>query len=125
MVDCYICKALKEKGRYEYSRNYTTLAIEKGSNGRYRCFAWGEGSTSVDCNFCPHCGRQLEETLESYSFRDLYDMALTRKHWNLLRIELEKRKFERKFANDVERFTAYDSILDYMDKLEEGVEDED
>ena len=59
--DCYICTALEEKGRYTYGKNYTTIAIDKGKNGKYRCFAWGEGEASISCNYCPHCGRQLEE----------------------------------------------------------------
>lgn len=111
MEDCYICKELKENGGFERIGSYTTLAINKDDSGKYRCFAWGEGEASVDCNFCPHCGRQLEETVNDV--------------WSKLRIELEKRKIERKFANDVERFTAYDSILDYMNKLEEGRDEED
>ena len=60
--ECYICKELKKDGTYTYSiGGYTTIAITKGKNGRYRCFAWGEGEASISCNFCPNCGRQLEE----------------------------------------------------------------
>lgn len=59
--DCYICKELNEKGEYKYYKfPYTTIAIKKGKNGKYRCFAWGEGEASISCNYCPHCGRQLE-----------------------------------------------------------------
>ena len=60
MEECYICSELKEKGRYMYHKNYVTIAITKGHNGKYRCFAWGEGEASISCNFCPHCGRQIE-----------------------------------------------------------------
>lgn len=59
--ECFICESLREKGRYEYGKNWTCIAIEKGKNGKLRCFAWGEGEASIPCNFCPNCGRQLEE----------------------------------------------------------------
>lgn len=52
-----------------------------------------------------------------------------KKCWAILRIELERCRIERKFNGDVERFTAYDYILKYMNDLEdeeikEGIEDE-
>jgi hypothetical protein len=64
MSDCYICKELIEKGRYKYATSkWVAIAIEKGLNGRYRVFAWGEGEASISCNYCPNCGRQLEEVV--------------------------------------------------------------
>lgn len=59
--ECYICNRLKTKNRYYYKNHYTSLVIEKGDNKRYRVFAYGEYGASVSCNFCPNCGRQLEE----------------------------------------------------------------
>ena len=62
MEECYICKALQEKGEYKYNTGfYTTIAVKKGKNGKYRVFAWGEGEASISCNYCPHCGKKLEE----------------------------------------------------------------
>lgn len=61
MEECYICKAIKKLGRYTYTDCYTTLAVEKGENGRMRIFAWGEGGASISCNYCPNCGRKMEE----------------------------------------------------------------
>ena len=58
--DCYICKELNEKGQFKYSKDWVTIAIEKGKNGKYRCFAWGEGEASISCNYCPNCGKQIE-----------------------------------------------------------------
>lgn len=64
MSDCYICKDLIEKGRYKYATSrWTSIAIEKGLNGRYRVFAWGESEASISCNYCPNCGRQLEKVV--------------------------------------------------------------
>lgn len=60
LEECYICKELKEKGEYKYNRTYTTIAVKKGKNGRYRVFAWGEGEASISCNFCPNCGKKLD-----------------------------------------------------------------
>ena len=67
MKECYICTKLKEKGRYRYSNNYTTLCITKGDNGRYRIFARGEYEASISCNYCPNCGKELEKNI--YSIR--------------------------------------------------------
>lgn len=65
MKECFICKELKEKGQYKYKiEPYTTIAITKGKNGKYRCFAWGEGEASIPCNYCPNCGNQLESIKE-------------------------------------------------------------
>lgn len=65
MKECFICKKLKEKGQYKYKiEPYTTIAITKGKNGKYRCFAWGEGEASIPCNYCPNCGNQLESIKE-------------------------------------------------------------
>ena len=67
MKECFICKKLKEKGQYKYKiEPYTTIAITKGKNGKYRCFAWGEGEASIPCNYCPNCGNQLESIKEEY-----------------------------------------------------------
>lgn len=62
--ECYICDALETKGQYSYANRYTTIAIQKGDNGKYRCFAWGENEASVSCNYCPNCGRQLEKEIK-------------------------------------------------------------
>lgn len=59
MEECYICKSLKEKGYYKYRYNYTSIVVEKGKNGKYRVFAYGENSASISCNFCPNCGKEL------------------------------------------------------------------
>ena len=40
-------------------------------------------------------------------------------NWNSLREYLEKMKLNRRYDNDVERFTAYDDALDKMNELEE------
>ena len=61
MEECYICKALKEKGGYKYKKDWTSIAVMKGDNGRYRVFAWGDGEASISCNYCPHCGKRIEE----------------------------------------------------------------
>lgn len=58
--DCYICKELKEKERYELHGSWTTFAIEKDDGGKYCCFAYGEGIVSIPCNYCPNCGRKIE-----------------------------------------------------------------
>ena len=103
MDDCYICKELKEKGKYHYTKgNYTSICIEKGHNGKYRCFAWGEGEASISCNFCPHCGRQLEPGEFSYERTYILSDLI---EW------LKEQKEDRWFANDVARCTAYDAVL--------------
>lgn len=62
IAKCYICRELESKGEYKYNVvDYTTIAIRKGKNGRYRCFALGESAASISCNYCPNCGRKLEE----------------------------------------------------------------
>lgn len=60
MDDCYICKELKEKGYYEHIHGYVEIQISKDENGQYRCYALGESTSSIPCNYCPHCGRRLE-----------------------------------------------------------------
>ena len=61
MKECYICKSLEEKGKYHYNKvPYTSICIQKGKNGKYRCFAFGEGEASISCNYCPNCGKQIE-----------------------------------------------------------------
>ena len=60
MEECFICKEIKETGQFKYSKEFTTIAVTKGNNGKYRCFAWGEGEASIPCNYCPRCGRYLD-----------------------------------------------------------------
>jgi hypothetical protein len=63
LKECYICEALKEKGKYKYANvPYTSICVEKGKNGKYRVFAYGEGEASISCNYCPNCGKQLERS---------------------------------------------------------------
>lgn len=102
MDDCYICKELKEKGEYHYSKgNYTTIAIKKGHSGKYRCFAWGEGEASISCNFCPHCGRQLEPEIEEKSHNTAIPELMK---W------LKEQMDDRRLAGDAWRFTAYQAV---------------
>lgn len=58
MKECFICKKLKEKKEYRYRNYYTTICIEKGKNGKYRVFAYGEYEASIPCNYCPNCGKK-------------------------------------------------------------------
>lgn len=81
MDECYICKELKEKSEYRYSKGqYTTIAIAKGNNGKYRCFAWGEGEASISCNYCPHCGERIEDTTGLW-FSDRLELEKEYKKW--------------------------------------------
>lgn len=59
--ECFICKSLKEKGKYKYATSpFTSIVIEKGRNGKLRIFAYGEYSASIPCNYCPNCGNFLK-----------------------------------------------------------------
>ena len=64
--------------------------------------------------------KQFEELLEQY-------IELSREHdklkdnWNKLKEWLEEQKDNRKYANDVERFTAYGATLDKMREIEGGM----
>lgn len=52
---------LKETGKYKYACSpYTSIAIHKGKNGKYRVFAYGENEASIPCNYCPNCGKELK-----------------------------------------------------------------
>lgn len=42
-------------------------------------------------------------------------------NWNKLKEWLEEQKDNRKYANDVERFTAYGATLDKMQEIEGGM----
>lgn len=108
MDDCYICKELKEKGRYMYHKNYTTICVTKGHNKKYRCFAWGEGEASISCNFCPHCGRQLEPG--EFSYERAYILSDLMK-W------LKEQKEDRVLAGDAYRYTAYEAVLNRIHSL--------
>lgn len=63
IAKCYICRELEQDGIFMYRNetDLTAISIKKGFNGRYRCFAIGRDVSSISCNFCPNCGRQLEE----------------------------------------------------------------
>lgn len=64
MIECFICKKLKEKQKYKYANSpYTSICIEKGLNGKYRIFAYGEYEASIPCNYCPNCGKEIEKIL--------------------------------------------------------------
>jgi predicted nuclease with TOPRIM domain len=41
-------------------------------------------------------------------------------NWNSLREYVKEMKLNKRFDNDVERFTAYDDVLDKMNELEGG-----
>lgn len=59
-MECYICKALEEKGKWDINGSWTSLEIIKENDGHY-CNALGEGKASMPINFCPNCGCQLED----------------------------------------------------------------
>lgn len=59
-MECYICKALEEKGEYRLDGSWTSLEIIKENDGYY-CNALGDGKASMSINFCPNCGCQLED----------------------------------------------------------------
>ena len=59
-MECYICKALEEKGEYRLDGSWASLEIIKENDGHY-CNALGEGKASMSINFCPNCGCQLED----------------------------------------------------------------
>ena len=61
MKECFICEKIKKTGKYKYAHSpYTSIVIEKGKNGKYRVFAYGEYEASVPCNYCPNCGKKIE-----------------------------------------------------------------
>ena len=60
MKECFICEKIKETGKYKYACSpYTSIAIHKGKNGKYRVFAYGENEASIPCNYCPNCGKEI------------------------------------------------------------------
>lgn len=59
--ECYICKALEESGRYNMHGAWTDLEISKNEEGKHNIFAYGEGVADIPCNYCPNCGRKLED----------------------------------------------------------------
>lgn len=72
--DCYICKELKEEGKYVYEYGYVEIQISKDDNGKYRCWALGESTASIPCNYCPNCGRLLDEKV--IKEKNLFDLNI-------------------------------------------------
>ena len=63
MTDCYICKEIKETGRYYQIGTWVNISIEKDrwNDNIFKINAVGDGTVSMTCNYCPNCGRQLEK----------------------------------------------------------------
>ena len=65
--------------------------------------------------------KEVEILSLSYgNYVSLEDYIKLQNNWNELKKLVEQEKQDKKYANDVERFTAYDYVLKKMQEIESG-----